>query len=618
MEYDFEDCQFQFLNWLRANNQLHGEKDAWRLNSFSMDYTDHLSVNLSDAELLGINRDDPKDVKGKLRAKYFHHLTNVASKFVPAIPFDTEEYSCFMPIITEKSREVSVQTKYRESSVQTSPFEPEFFPDEKNKYLETEIYSICRAIQDIEEPGQYEISLIERLKRRRALEKVLNTCRNKNDIDRYRRVIKTFEWEEWMAREEDIQYYQNLRLQTLRELLDEKNCKMRNISDQKILYRIEQIKKKSEYEMLKIQNKYNRDMRKIEYKRKNIPRKYPKSDILDEHTKMDSELYAPQMRYGVNPKRKHFIGYKTKFNMRIEDINRKMIKPTVVECPFAFTKAISKPKEPPKEYTVNFLTDKRLKTLYETLKHFRIKLEPKPRDAPKCLKEKETIPESETKITVFGIEQDVEGRAIQSMLYAGKEELKGLIHEIDSTHSLKAIETLFPDITKEKKSKQAQMLAKQKYSEQISSDNKNLKSIIHGFEGSIIGPLFEFLEKELDRLYEQKRIQAIVMLAERERYKREAKEAGKRQYENRLREKYSEAYIHMAKSTKDNISMYLEDVLLDDISRKAAFDSRRKIIDIARDLDRFSEQMIENPTLPHNRIMLDNEELLEFVTNQQI
>ena len=68
------------------------------------------------------------------------------------------------------------------------------------------------------------------------------------------------------------------------------------------------------------------------------------------------------------------------------------------------------------------------------------------------------------------------------------------------------------------------------------------KEIMSLLEGQTISTMLDFLSKELWRLQDERRIHAFAMLAERERYKREAAEAGRRQTEDRRHHEHDEIF----------------------------------------------------------------------------
>ena len=61
-------------------------------------------------------------------------------------------------------------------------------------------------------------------------------------------------------------------------------------------------------------------------------------------------------------------------------------------------------------------------------------------------------------------------------------------------------------------------------------------------EGESLGDTLDFLQKELIRLQEERRIHAFSMLAERQRRIREAEESGRRQVEERRRREQDEIF----------------------------------------------------------------------------
>lgn len=60
--------------------------------------------------------------------------------------------------------------------------------------------------------------------------------------------------------------------------------------------------------------------------------------------------------------------------------------------------------------------------------------------------------------------------------------------------------------------------------------------------GAELYQLFDTMSKELVRLQEERRIHALVLLAERERRMREAEESGRRQVEERRRREEDEIF----------------------------------------------------------------------------
>lgn len=69
-----------------------------------------------------------------------------------------------------------------------------------------------------------------------------------------------------------------------------------------------------------------------------------------------------------------------------------------------------------------------------------------------------------------------------------------------------------------------------------------LHAALNRLQGAVIGSLLDFLNKELRRLLDERRAHAMCLLAERERYNREAAEAGRRQGELQRRREHDEMF----------------------------------------------------------------------------
>lgn len=69
-----------------------------------------------------------------------------------------------------------------------------------------------------------------------------------------------------------------------------------------------------------------------------------------------------------------------------------------------------------------------------------------------------------------------------------------------------------------------------------------LEEALKRLSGSLVGSLLDFLNKELRRLLDERRAHAMCLLAERERYNREAAEAGRRQDELQRRLEHDEMF----------------------------------------------------------------------------
>ncbi|NXS06971.1 CFA91 protein, partial [Neodrepanis coruscans] len=93
--------------------------------------------------------------------------------------------------------------------------------------------------------------------------------------------------------------------------------------------------------------------------------------------------------------------------------------------------------------------------------------------------------------------------------------------------------------------------------------------------------ILDFLSKELLRLQEERKIHALVMLAERRRRMREAEESGRRQEEERRRREEDEIFRQaregVVKVQQKTIDTYLEDIILSSMERTAEKQAREEV-----------------------------------------
>lgn len=170
------------------------------------------------------------------------------------------------------------------------------------------------------------------------------------------------------------------------------------------------------------------------------------------------------------------------------------------------------------------------------------------------------------------VQKTIKGRAIQNMLYKGMEKFREVIEEAKETHSISAIQKLFPKDFTQQIENQDQILIEYKRIEDALKNDKKLQEELRKVESRDAGNLLSFLEKELQRLEGEKRAHALYLLAERERYTREAISMGKSEFEDQFR--------------NDAITLYLENILIEGVNRLSKDEPREYVRKIAKKIDR--------------------------------
>lgn len=89
-----------------------------------------------------------------------------------------------------------------------------------------ELLYMTRAISGNAAPGILEVKQIERARRRRQLEKAFAQSKFKDDPDMRREFWEALEWEDRVAREAELDYCQQLRLEMVKKMMDSRDRKM--------------------------------------------------------------------------------------------------------------------------------------------------------------------------------------------------------------------------------------------------------------------------------------------------------------------------------------------------------------------------------------------------------
>lgn len=109
-----------------------------------------------------------------------------------------------------------------------------------------------------------------------------------------------------------------------------------------------------------------------------------------------------------------------------------------------------------------------------------------------------------------------------------------------------------------------------------------------------------------------KKTHALYMLAEKERYQREAVEAGKRQIEELTQNHIDEIYQNVAEEKQKTATIFLENVLADCFSQIAEKEAKEKIRACVRQID----EEAQNPTAKNIVSGLLNRSVLPNIVNQ--
>jgi hypothetical protein len=142
---------------------------------------------------------------------------------------------------------------------------------------------------------------------------------------------------------------------------------------------------------------------------------------------------------------------------------------------------------------------------------------------------------------------------MQNMMFEGKEKRLDLITELRATEEWK----------NNSDAPEERMLI-ENYQERV------MDGVAEALQSSIISKTMDSLSKELVRLKQERRIDAMVRLAEDERRKREAEESGKRQAEEIMRKRQDVLYSELMGVYQGTIDSYLQNIISNTIDNTSS------------------------------------------------
>ncbi|KAM4684261.1 LOW QUALITY PROTEIN: cilia- and flagella-associated protein 91 [Amazona ochrocephala] len=550
--------------------------------------------------------EDP-EVSGRNRYKYFARPLITPYKLLPLnVTYSmaqTEPYvhsligdsKVFSPML----RTLGTQTDYRDGEAQTDPYSPEYVVRSGSV---PELLTLATLTWGRGLPaGLAEVEMIERAREKRAWEATLPAMDSASNAEKRRKMMEDMERKEWAFREQEIEKLQEARLEVLKKLLWRQEENQNELVAKRLDAHWQNHQKAKEEKMKKIQSNTALMLRKLIAKRKNVMGKLERRDIIKEYIDFASQPYAPLSRIGYFPDN-HSERYVLK-NFYLNTFAG--LCELEASLPDSVTQVKIKAPKPKQTITKTGYV-KRAGRLEVALAQFHQALlekkkevkEPKkkplpllqkvekpvPRPPPPSL-EKPSVEEEETELAVICLQQLLRGRAIQNMMFEGKEKRLELIRELRTTHALQEDGHLLL------KAEKQMILAVQQQHELHKHKLSSVETHLAREEGRVLANIFDFLSKELVRLQEERRIHAFVMLAERQRRMREAEESGRRQVELKRRQDEDEVFRQVVKVHQSTVDSYLEDIILSSMEDTAEEQAREEIQRMAVEINDIAYKM---------------------------
>ncbi|XP_069491954.1 cilia- and flagella-associated protein 91 [Ambystoma mexicanum] len=551
---------------------------------------------------------DGADVTGKNRYKYFERpLIPFVQQIPPHVLLEmgrTDPYNCLgtgeerppTPLV----RTIGMQTDYRDSEAQTDPYTPDYVVRSGSV---PELLTLANLTWGRGLPaGLAEVEMIERAREKRAWEAALPPLCHTSDtayLEKRRKMMDEQERKEWAYREREIGKLQEARLEILKQLLQKREDSQREMDVKRLDDRWCKLQRAKEEHVKLIKNEHIKAIRRLTKSMRNIEGKLQRRDIIHEYGSYESETYAPLTRIGYFPDRnsERYVVKNAFLSSYQGLLDLEANLPDFVTQP-----RIKTPKhklttkdgflkraarlELELEQVHKALVDKRTKAKEEEKPlRFLQKIE---QPAPRPLTPKvEEPPEGneEREAAIIYLQKLIRGRAIQNMIFEGKEKRLELIQEMRTTHALQEDKQLV------KKAEKQAMLALQRQRDLSDHKMSTLDDHLSELEGGALSDMFDFLSKELVRLQEERKIHAFAMLAERQRRIREAEESGQRQVEQRRRREEDEIFKQVVRVHQSTVDTYLEDIILSATESTADEQAREEIQKMAVEINDIAYEM---------------------------
>ncbi|CAK0848496.1 unnamed protein product [Prorocentrum cordatum] len=460
------------------------------------------------------------------------------------------------------------------------PFSPEYFvrPDQV-----PEVLSLTNLTYGAGLPAtEAELAIIERTRQKRLFVQMLPPPTDEQNMEIRMQLMEAQEFRDWADRERQIRELQEKRLVLLQRALEERDGKREKAQEDKV----ERVRQKKEEERdcklatcqrdrIKVLRKVQKERKAAEARQSGLPKG---RDVIQDYADTTSQVYAPLARNG------HVPDYNTaKIEVQPADLQtyagltqlEQALPPSLLRASDRHPKDAARKAKSSHQVRKELEMANALKSAMESIKK---ELQaPSESDAPgrapgdasalgagtkKAMRidrpdsprlKEDVLPEEEEQETaVLLLQRIIRGRAYQNQMFEGKETRLDLINELRAA---------------ERYAETATTVEEKRYIGQLYE--KAFEGALESAQGSVISQTLDQLSKELLRFQEERRIAAMVKLAERDRQYRQAQESGRRQAEERLREREDEMFRQIMGVHQGTVDSYLEEVLTDTVEQAA-------------------------------------------------
>ncbi|XP_075212832.1 cilia- and flagella-associated protein 91-like [Lycorma delicatula] len=492
--------------------------------------------------------------------------------------------------LAEKKETKFTQTIYRESETQTVPWAP---PYVVSSTVTPEILTLTNLSWGQGLPaGVHEVEIIERARIIRAWNKLIPNVDTPEIEEKKYKCLSDIERNEWMFREQEIQMIHSLRIEIAQDLIS-KTKKLHKKRRQDRIDRVTAAKEAEVEQKIKyVREKKERELRKLYQQHKKVRKKFTKLSALEEITDPTSQLNGPMLIYGESSKPRHEI---IDFNMNVFsdlDVIKKVEEFKLPNKSFDNIKRLSKPKsfvgmcprvvrwseehveKLQKEIMKDYLGSQEFKEANSIIEKLSF-----PKPPPPIMETLASDKELEVNKAATYIQKTLRGRATQFLMFQNINHFKHLIEELKSTHAFQKYD--MEELTE----RRYLTLTSSRKNEVIKLMEARKKQVLNSLRDKGVCDTLTFLSHVQERLEDDERVHAFAMLAERERWRREAAESGRRQREEIFRRKQDEAFKQVMKIRQETVDIFLEDILIRSMNWLAEDKAREHVRQVAQKID---------------------------------
>jgi hypothetical protein len=505
---------------------------------------------------------------------------------------------------SDGTRSFAVQTMYRESAAQTDPYSPEFYLEPGKKPPEVlQLAHLKYGGQPGKSlpAGRAEIEAIELARRRARIEASLPPTTDEASFEIRRTLMEHLELAAFQARENEIDTAHEDKLAVVEQQLRAREAEREFVAEQ----RVEEMRRKFEAEkeasLAIIANKRIKLLRKMGKQRQQHEthidmltgtgafvgvssgsaggaskgRKTTR-DIIAEYADYGSRVYAPSVKEGRFPDK---LRAAAKLEVRAVELetanglsdltqtlpstafNPTIIRPDIVKATTSGARqqeAIAKDLERVHEAIAAVKAGKSTVAVEnEDVPAWR---KPKPviqrPKTPTFDQEDEGVDDVEVELALLLMQTLLRGRAVQNVMFEGKERRLELIHEMRADLlTSDAVAIIEKDEAARKKDDDGQI---------------GRNAVVDTATGEVTSATLDFFSKELVRQQEMQNVAAAAAIADEERRKREAAETALRRAEFIARSKQEEIARQLRSIHSSTASTLIESIIAQSIDDAAS------------------------------------------------